>query len=57
MTKCPLCGAKVLYRGLHTLECTGDGCENRSKTYVPTQTVAELTEQLREDLMAWYVGP
>ena len=31
---CPLCGSKVLYQGLTSLECAGRGCKNGKTGFV-----------------------
>lgn len=33
--KCPLCGSKVTYQGISTIECQGVGCSNGPSISVP----------------------
>lgn len=41
--KCPLCGCRVVYRGLNNLECVGRRCEN----YKPSE-LDKFREQLND---------
>lgn len=39
MKTCPLCGAKVVYEGLMSFECEGNGCPNNLGAVLPSPIV------------------
>lgn len=51
ISKCPLCGGRVVYQGLSGLECEGDdACQNLGKDVLDSRSVAK---SMRDSLADW----
>lgn len=50
MNMCPLCGSKVMYHGLNTIECAGRDCENGR----PITTAATYRNVLGGFNVSWF---
>jgi len=48
MNPCPLCGGSLVYEGLRTVECNGEGCKNNPSKKFDWRT--EILGQIRHEL-------
>lgn len=58
MSKCPLCGGAVLYRGLYDMACAGQSCPNAAPESDHERYLREIREEVQkhagEGEFLWY---